>query len=278
MHDVIITGASRGIGAALASALASGGPHQLLVARTLADLHATVRGVEERGGSATAVVGDLGSLDGARRLGRELASLVEPGATLVHNAGIWPTESNLGPDGFETAYVVNFLAPLAMQAALLERTTVGRILVVSAGLLIKGRFDARRTPTGDDFSAFRTYCTTKLCFAVAMREFARAHPDIDVLIAHPGVVRTSLGARGGLSGWLLRLVKRRWESPEDCAERLAELMARERWSPPGEPKWWVTDKEEPWPGVMENEASVAAIRDAARAVLGDFPGVGASRA
>ena len=47
-----------------------------------------------------------------------------------------------------------------------------------------------------------------LCFALAMRDVAAAHPELDVVVLHPGVVRTDLGARTGPLGWLLSLVKR----------------------------------------------------------------------
>ena len=96
------------------------------------------------------------------------------------------------------------------------------------------RFDAERTPRGLDFSSLRTYANTKLCFAVAMRDVAAQHPEVDVVVMHPGVVRTDLGARPGLLGWLLDRIKRGWESPETCAERLARVLSKERWSPPAD--------------------------------------------
>ena len=41
-----------------------------------------------------------------------------------------------------------------------------------------------------------------------MRDVARHYPAIDFVIVHPGVVNTDLGARRGLLGWILELVKR----------------------------------------------------------------------
>jgi hypothetical protein len=65
----------------------------------------------------------------------------------------------------------------ALQAPLVERGLLARILVIGAGLMKLGRFDPERTPSGDDFSWFRTYASTKLAFAAAMRDVARDHPE-----------------------------------------------------------------------------------------------------
>lgn len=154
--SVILTGASRGIGHALALALTGQRSDRLiLVARDRARLDTLVTAVEQKGGHAVAVPGDLSSLAGARALGQRLTELVTPGATLVHNAGLWPSKRVLTPDDLETAFVVNHLAPLVMQRTLLDAGRLSRIMVVGAGAMAKGLFDAARTPTGDDFSRAR---------------------------------------------------------------------------------------------------------------------------
>lgn len=269
MVDLILTGASRGIGHALALALADRGDRLILVARDRARLDALAASVEQKGGRAVVVPGDLSSLDAARALGRRLAEIVSEseGATLVHNAGLWPARRTLTPEGLEAAFVVNHLAPLAMQRPLLDAGLLRRVMVVSAGLIIKGRFDAERTPDGRDFSAFRTYCTTKLCFALAMRDVAAELPALDVVVLHPGVVRTDLGARPGVLGWLLDRVKRRWEDPEVCAARLARILARPRWSPPGEARWLVEEDEQAWPAVAQDEPTRRALRETSARLL-----------
>ncbi|MCA9624643.1 MAG: SDR family NAD(P)-dependent oxidoreductase [Myxococcales bacterium] len=257
--DVVITGASRGIGRALALARATRGERLILVARDGAALEEVATAIGDRGGEAKILVGDLGGRASAAALGEALAATLRPGATLVHNAGLWPTRRQLDDDGHERAFVVNHLGPLAMQAPLLEAGLVSRVMVVSAGLIVKGQVDAEATPRGDDFSRFRTYCTTKLCFAAKMRLLAAAHPELDVVVLHPGVVRTDLGSTEGVMGALLRFVKRRWESPEDCAARLSRILDRPRWSPAGEARWLFEEEEQDWPEVALAPATVAAV-------------------
>src|SRR6185503_12485946 len=182
MTDLVLTGASRGIGHALALSLGVRPDDRLvLVARDRARLDALVAAVKEKNGRALAVPGDLSSLAEARALGKRLVDVVGEGATMIHNAGLWPAKRVLTPEGLESAFVVNHLAPLAMQRPLLDAGRLRRVMVVSAGLIGKGRFDAARTPRGDYFSAFRTYCTTKLCFALAMRDVAAEMPSLDVV-------------------------------------------------------------------------------------------------
>ncbi len=272
MKDVIITGASRGIGAALARALASPERRLVLVARDPDRLEAIASDVRAANGQAATCVGDLSLLAHASELGQRLTALCSKEAMLIHNAGIWPSKKVMTDDGFERAFVVNHLGPLAMQAPLLSSGRLSRVMVCSAGLIVKGRFDPARTPTGDDFSGFRTYCSTKLCFAIAMRALAIDHPELDVVILHPGVVRTELGARGGVLGWLLSRVKRRWESPEDCAARLSQLVDQPRWSPPGAPRWLVESDEADWPAAATDEATAHAVMEATRTSLATIDG------
>lgn len=266
MDDLVLTGASRGIGRALALAIAArapsaGRPRRLwLIARDGERLHALARTVAAAGVEPVVVVTDLADRAAARALGERLTHALGDGAVLVHNAGIWPTARIVGTDGLERAFVVNHAAPLALQTPLLDAGKLSRLLVISAGLLVKGRVDAARTPEGEDFSAFRTYATTKLCFALATRDVAARHPEVDVAVIHPGVVETDLGARPGPLGWLLTRVKRRWESPETCGARLAEVLAVPRWSSPGEAAWYFEAEKQAWPAIADDAQQRAAVR------------------
>jgi NAD(P)-dependent dehydrogenase (short-subunit alcohol dehydrogenase family) len=253
--DWIVTGASRGIGRALVVALAARGTDGDRIFALARDGE-SLRGLARDAGGRCAIVavpGDLSRVVSAREVGEKLAQQLEPKTTLIHNAGLWPSQCTL-VDGLEGAFVTNCLGPLALQAPLLQAERLGRVLVVSAGLLVKGRFDASRTPTGRDFSGFRTYCTTKLAGAAAMRDVARRYPAIDFAILHPGVVNTDLGARRGLLGWILGLVKRKWESPATCAARLIRLLDQPRWQrAPGEAPWYFEESQQPWPAEVDRD-------------------------
>ncbi|MFO0554647.1 MAG: SDR family NAD(P)-dependent oxidoreductase [Polyangiaceae bacterium] len=255
----LVTGSSRGIGAALVRALAadarSARLRMILLARDEARLTSLARELEP----AEVVVRpvDLASPSAAAAVGERLASEIEGKAILVHNAGLWPRERVVGASpAVEASFAVNCLSPLALQAPLLRRGALSRVLVVGAGLMVLGRFDAERTPVGLDFSSFRTYANTKLAGAIAMREAARRYPEVDFAVVHPGVVRTELGDRDGLLGRLLTLAKRRMESPEVCAARLTRLLAIPRWQDsPGAAAWYFEEERRSWPAVADRYAS-----------------------
>ncbi len=268
MSDVIITGASRGIGQALTMELAAGKEHRLLlIARSTAKLDALAAQVRHKGTHVLHYVCDLSSIEQARALGEQLGSVVKPGATLVHNAGMWPTEKQLTFEGYEEAFATHCLGPLALQKPLLEKQLLARVLTIGARLMSKGHFDAERTPRGADFSQLRTYANTKLAMAVAMRDVASAHPELDVLVVHPGAIRTELGAREGAFGSVLSLLKRSWGTPRSGGERLARILARPRWNRPGDALWQVEEQELPWPAIADAAATRAAVRLATSAVV-----------
>src|SRR6202522_295847 len=86
----LVTGASRGIGRATASALAEAGAHVLVhYGRSTQDAESLVAGIHAKGGRANAVKADLATPDGATLLAREVRSIVgERLDVLVSNAGI----------------------------------------------------------------------------------------------------------------------------------------------------------------------------------------------
>ncbi len=84
---VLVTGASSGIGEALAAALAARGAHVVLAARTRARLEALKGRIEAAGGQATVVPADLSAPGAAQRLYDEVQRLGLSVDALVNNAG-----------------------------------------------------------------------------------------------------------------------------------------------------------------------------------------------
>jgi NAD(P)-dependent dehydrogenase (short-subunit alcohol dehydrogenase family) len=87
----LVTGASRGLGRALALALAAAGAKVVLVARHEAALAEVVAEIRAAGGVAHALAGDVADKQAAHRIAGAAAALVGPLDLLVHNA------STLGP-------------------------------------------------------------------------------------------------------------------------------------------------------------------------------------
>jgi NAD(P)-dependent dehydrogenase (short-subunit alcohol dehydrogenase family) len=230
----VVTGATSGIGRAIARELARRGQRLVLVCRDRArgeETAAALAGLGAPGLPAPAlVVADLATLAGMRAAAAGVLALCPRLDVLVHNAGVWPTRLERTPDGLEVGFAVNHLAPFVLThllAARLVASGPARVVQVSAGLYVRGRLDLGRTPVGADFHVFGTYATTKLCNLMATLERARRlqASGVTVNAVHPGVVRTKLGAMPGLAGLALRIVKLAWASPAKGAEGPVRLAA-----------------------------------------------------
>ncbi|MEW2353690.1 SDR family NAD(P)-dependent oxidoreductase [Spirillospora sp. NPDC029432] len=205
----VVTGANRGIGYAVAEGLLQHGYEVVLVSRD------RERGEAARaalGAGARLVVGDLSSVRAVRATAEAIAEACPRVGVLVHNAGLWPSRRVLNEDGLEQSFVTNHLAPFLLNHALepVLKASGTRVVQVSAGLYVKGRADAERTPEGLDFHPVRTYCDTKLCNLMTVPLFSDRWKGSGVTIdaVHPGVIRTGLGDRRGTAGALLKGAKR----------------------------------------------------------------------
>lgn len=91
----LITGASRGIGQAIARALAGAGAHVILTGRDAATLGETARLVQENGGSADIAVLDVGNPDSITRCFEQLSGRLD---ILINNAGTEEVRPSLEVD------------------------------------------------------------------------------------------------------------------------------------------------------------------------------------
>lgn len=109
----LVTGASRGIGYAMAQALAREGAHVIALARTVGGLEELDDAIKSDGGTATLVPLDLTDMEGIDRLGAAIFDKWGKLDILVGNAGILGSLSPLGhiaPDIWERAMTINVTA------------------------------------------------------------------------------------------------------------------------------------------------------------------------
>lgn len=141
-RTVLITGGSRGLGAAFGHAAAARGARVVLVARGETELARTVAGIRAAGHVAHGIVADVGERSAATRIAAETAALAGDVDVLVHAASV------LGPvplaaladtadAEMEAALAVNFLG-----AFRLTRAVVGSMSVRGRGLVVHVSSDA----------------------------------------------------------------------------------------------------------------------------------------
>ncbi|MEX1152477.1 SDR family NAD(P)-dependent oxidoreductase [Parvibaculum sp.] len=135
----VITGASRGIGRAVALGMAAEGAHVILVARTIGGLEEVDDEIRKVGGKATLVPLDLTDLPGIDRLGATIFERWGKLDILVANAGSLGTLtplSHLEPKDWDKTLAINVTANYRLIRSLeplLKRSDAGRAIFVTSG-------------------------------------------------------------------------------------------------------------------------------------------------
>ena len=212
----LVTGASKGIGAATALALAKRGLHVVLSARDAAALEAVEERIYEAGGSATIAPVDIAEPDGVARLASAIAQRWDRLDVLLINAAVLPqltSVPDIDPRQLSQAMTVNVLATQSLIAhfdPLLRRSANPRVI----GLTSK----VARSPR----AYWGAYAASKAAFEVLLDCYAqetRAISKLRVAIVNPGATRTAMRAKA-YPGEDPASVK----PPEVVAERLVALL------------------------------------------------------
>jgi NAD(P)-dependent dehydrogenase (short-subunit alcohol dehydrogenase family) len=198
---ILITGATRGIGAAAAVELARRGAEVAIVGREPERVRATAEAARAAGGGAPVHehVADLLRMDEVRRLAGEVLERHEQLDVLANNAGAMFTSRQVTPDGFERTFALNHAAGFLLTELLRERLAGGRVIMTASDAHTSGALDLddlqfERRP----FRPIRVYGTSKLMNILYTRELARRAPELTAACFHPGVVRTGFGKNDGL--------------------------------------------------------------------------------
>jgi NAD(P)-dependent dehydrogenase (short-subunit alcohol dehydrogenase family) len=179
---VLVTGATDGLGRALAKALADAGETVLVHGRSEERIAATLA---EIGGDARAYRADLASLDEVDRLADEVLADEPQLTALVNNAGIGSDVPGGGArqesaDGIELRFAVNYLAGYRLTQRLLALSP-GRVVNVSSAGQMAIDFDDPLIEHG--YGGVRAYCQSKL--AQIMFTFDLADSGVFATCLHP---------------------------------------------------------------------------------------------
>lgn len=194
-RTAIVTGASSGIGRAVAAALAARGARVVLAVR---DQHRGRVVADALGAGAEVRALDLGSLASIR----EFADRIEGGVDLlVNNAGHMTGTRRLTADGFESQLGVNHLGHLALTNLLLDRIT-GRVVTVSSSAHRSAHIDLDDLHwSSRPYSAFGAYGQSKLAnllfTAELQRRLTAAGSPVLSTAAHPGWASTGFRISSG---------------------------------------------------------------------------------
>jgi NAD(P)-dependent dehydrogenase (short-subunit alcohol dehydrogenase family) len=196
-QTILVTGATDGLGRALARELAAAGATVLLHGRSKQRLEDTRRELAEATGSdrLRTYLADFASLEQVRRLAREVAGDQERLDALVNNAGIaggGPRQESA--DGIELRFAVNYLAPFLLTELLLpllRRSAPSRVVNVASVGQVPIDFDDVMLERG--YEPLRAYRQSKLAqvmftFELAQRLRAAGETGVTVNALHPATL------------------------------------------------------------------------------------------
>jgi NAD(P)-dependent dehydrogenase (short-subunit alcohol dehydrogenase family) len=210
----LVTGASRGIGASVARALARAGAHVVAVARTVGGLEELDDSIRAVGGKATLVPLDLKDYAGIDRLGAALHERYGKLDVLIGNAGVLGVLSPLGhiePKVWDDVMAVNVTANwrlIRSMDPLLRASDAGRAVFISSGAASKAA------------AYWGPYAVSKSALEVIARTYAAetATTPIHVNLVNPGPIRTKMRASAMPGEDPMKL-----DTPAQVAEEILKL-------------------------------------------------------
>ena len=184
---LIITGASRGLGAATAKIAAQLGANVVINARSEEDLAAMAQEIQDSGGQALGVAGDVSRIEDCWRLVNKALRQYDRVDAIINNAGIidpMATIAESDPHTWKENIAINLLGPVYLTQAALPhlRKQNGRVISVSSGAAVK---------VVEGWSA---YCSAKAALNHFNRILASEEDAITAIAFRPGAIDTEMQA------------------------------------------------------------------------------------
>jgi 3-oxoacyl-[acyl-carrier protein] reductase len=227
----LVTGASRGIGRATASALVEAGAHVLVhYGRSVQEAESLVAEIQTKGGRASAISADLATPNGAAVLATQVRSIVgERLDVLVSNAGISKaaTIEDHTVEDFDNLFATNVRSPFFLVQQLLPILREGSNIIVISSL---GAHAVVGKP-GLDNPSILAYASTKGALETLVKNWAAilGPRGIRVNAVAPGAIDTDMSnftkTEAGREVTLGMQALKRIGKPEDVADVVAFLAS-----------------------------------------------------
>lgn len=198
----LVSGATAGIGREITVGLIQNGFHVLAVGRRAKALEELKQEFPDQLQTFQA---DFSDLNQVRRLALEFP--FDALDVLVHNAGGANGARQLGAQGYELTWVVNYLSPFLLTQLLeskLRKSSSARVIHLASTAHYHGKIDWKDLQAERGYFILKAYAQSKLAQIMHARHLSalwNQPEDPKVYAVHPGVVKTQIGSKNS-AGWI----------------------------------------------------------------------------
>ena len=200
--NILITGATSGIGRSTAIALSSMGARVTFIARNKDKAEVLLKELNcNTENKAAYIIADLSSQDEVKSTAKEYLNMNISLDILINNAGLINLKRRETVDGFEETFAVNHLAYFSLTNILIDKikeSKSARIINISSGahqFVSRMNFDDLQSEK--NYKPFKVYSYSKLANILFTRKLSEVlkNDNITVNCLHPGVVATGFASQ-----------------------------------------------------------------------------------
>ena len=208
--NIIITGATDGIGLAAAKSIASKGYHVGLVGRNPDKGKKAIDEIflHSRNNNLDFFECDLSLVANVKDLADRIKQKYSKIDVLLNNAGGANKTKQITSEGLEKTFATNQMNYFVLSTELLNilsESNDGRIVNVASNAHIGAEVDYENVNSEKSFSAWTSYCVSKLMNIMSTYQLASMQDKVSVNVLHPGFVDTNIaGNEGNLIKYIVK--------------------------------------------------------------------------
>ena len=208
--NIIITGATDGIGLAAAKSIASKGYHIVLVGRNSDKGKKAIDEIISHSGNENLdfFECDLSLVVNVKDLANRIKQKYSKIDVLLNNAGGANKTKQITSEGLEKTFATNQMNYFVLSTELLNilsESNDGRIVNVASNAHIGAEVDYDNVNSEKSFSAWTSYCVSKLMNIMFTYQLASMQDKVSINVLHPGFVDTNIaGNEGNLIKYIVK--------------------------------------------------------------------------
>ena len=208
--NIIITGATDGIGLAAAKSIAKKGYHVSLVGRNPDKGKKALEAITEYSGNENLdfFECDLSLVANVKDLADRIKQKHSKIDVLLNNAGGANKTKQISSEGLEKTFATNQMNYFVLSTELLNiisESSDGRIVNVASNAHIGAEVDYENINSEKSFSAWTSYCVSKLMNIMFTYQLSSMQDRVSVNVLHPGFVDTNIaGNEGNLIKYIVK--------------------------------------------------------------------------